>query len=203
MHKKPHFGRRIVFIEALVSIFNSLNLKSKKMKTKATLLIGASVIALFSCEQSKYQETDRVAATTNLEKYVDSVDMAVKARPVHDWSMIDSRYNGLESRADEVYKDLKYEEDGLEVIENRYETIVSTGKREQKNFEETAEMHMTNVENWSKMKSENMKKGVKNAANDVENAAKESMNWLESNMDKLDNDRKDNYARIKIDLDKN
>lgn len=173
------------------------------MKSKATLLIGASVFALFSCERSKYQETDRVAATTNLEEFVDSVDMAVKDRPVHDWSVINSRYNQLESRADEVYKDLKYQEDGLVVIENRYETIVSTGKREQENFEETADMHMKNVENWSKMKGENMEKGVKNASNEIETAAMESMNWLESNMDKLGNDTRDNYSRIKVDLDKN
>ncbi len=172
------------------------------MKLRATLIIGASTIALFSCERSKYQETDRVAATTNLEEFVDSVDMAVKAHPVHDWSQINSRYNQLESRADEVYKDLKYEEDGLDVIENRYETIVSTGKREQENFEETAEMHMKNVENWSKMKAENMKKGVKNASNDIEKAAMESMNWLEANMDKLGKDIRDNYSKIKIDLEK-
>lgn len=172
------------------------------MKLKATLIIGASAISLFSCETNKYQETDRVVATTNLEDFVDSVDMAVKARPVHDWSVINTRFNELDSRADEVYKDLKYQEDGLVVLGDRYETIVSTGKREQENFEETTAMHMKNVENWSKMKAENLSKGVKNASNDVEKASMESMNWLEANMDKLGNDTKDNYTKIKIDLEK-
>ncbi len=173
------------------------------MKSKVILLIGASVIALFSCETNKYKETDRVIATTNLEDFIDSVDMAVKARPVHDWSVINTRYNQLDSRADEVYKDLKYQEDGLEVLENRYETIVSTGKREQENFEETTAMHMKNVENWSKMKAENLKKGVKNASNDIEKASMESMNWLETNMDKLEKNTQENYSKIKIDLEKN
>lgn len=172
------------------------------MKLKATLLIGASVCALFSCETNKYQETDRVEATTNLENFVDSVETAVKARPVHDWSLINTRYNALESRADEVYKDLEYEEDGLEMLEDRYETIVSTGKREQENFEETTAMHMKNVENWNKMKAENLSKGVKNASNDIESAAKESMNWLETNMDKLGDETKETYNKIKVDLEK-
>lgn len=172
------------------------------MKLKATLLIGASVCALFSCETNKYQETDRVEATANLENFVDSVETAVKARPVHDWSLINTRYNQLESRADEVYKDLKYEEGGLEVLEDRYETIVSTGKREQENFEETTAMHMKNVENWNNMKAENLKKGVKNASNDIETAAKESMNWLETNMDKLGNETRETYNKIKVDLEK-
>lgn len=172
------------------------------MKLKATLLIGASACALFSCETNKYQETDRVEATTNLENFVDSVETAVKTRPVHDWSMINTRYNTLESRADEVYKDLEYEENGLEMLEDRYETIISTGKREQENFEETTAMHLKNVESWNKMKAENLSKGVKNASNDIELAAQESMNWLETNMDKLGDETKETYNKIKVDLEK-
>lgn len=172
------------------------------MNLKSTILAGASVCALFACETNKYEETDRVEATTNLENFVDSVEMAVKARSDHDWSLINTRYNSLESRADEVYKDLKYEEGGLEILEDRYETIVSTGKREQQNFEETTAMHMKNVENWTKMRAENLDKGVKNASNDIEIAAKESMIWLETNMDKLSNETRETFTKIKVDLEK-
>ena len=90
------------------------------MKTQATLIIGAAVLAITSCDTKNYTEQDRLEATTNLKNYVDSVESAVKIVPVHNWSVIDERYDSLDSRAEKVYNDLKVDDDNLEMIEERY-----------------------------------------------------------------------------------
>jgi hypothetical protein len=172
------------------------------MKTKATLIIGAAVatVALYSCETKNYTEADRVTATTNLENYVDSVENAIQVMPVHNWSVIDERYDSLESRAEKVYEDLNVEDDNLEMIEERYEVAVKNAKTEAENFERTAKMHMDNVDTWWGKTSADMKEGSKVIANDIEDATKESMDWLDKNFEKLSDDTKKKYEEITMNL---
>lgn len=173
-----------------------------KMKTKATLIIGASALAMFSCDTKNYTEQDRVEVTTNLENYVDSVETAVQIIPVHNWSVIDERYDSLDSRAEKVYNDLKVENDNIEMLEERYETAIKNGKAEEENFERTADMHMKNVETWWDKTSADIEKGTKNTAEDLEEATQESMDWLEKNFDKLGDETKKKYEEITMKLHK-
>ncbi|PZX54749.1 hypothetical protein [Algoriphagus chordae] len=172
------------------------------MKTKATLLIGTAVLALESCETKNYTEEDRITVTTNLENYVDSVESAVQMVPVHNWSLIDERYDSLDSRAEKVYNDLKVEDDNLEMIEERYETAVKNGKAQAENFERTADMHMNNVETWWDKTTADVEKGTKNTAEDIEDATQESLDWLEKNFDKLSDDTKKKYEEVTMKLQK-
>jgi len=172
------------------------------MKTKAILTIGAAVVALYSCDTKNYTEADRVQVTKNLENYVDSVENAVKMVPVHNWSVIDERYDSLDSRAEKVYKDLDIEDDNLEMIEERYEVAVKNGKAEAENFERTADMHMKNVETWWDKTTAEIEKGAKNTADDIEDTTQESMDWLEKNFDKLDDNSKKKYEEITLKLRK-
>ncbi|REG88644.1 hypothetical protein [Algoriphagus antarcticus] len=172
------------------------------MKTKATLIIGAAVVAMYSCDTKNYTEQDRVEVTTNLENYVDSVENAVQMVPVHNWSMIDERYDSLDSRAEKVYNDLEVEDDNLEMIEERYELAVKNGKAEADNFDRTAKMHMENVETWWDKTSSDIEKGTKRTADDIEEATQESMTWLEQNFDNLSDDYKKKYEDITMNLNK-
>ena len=163
------------------------------MKTKANLIIGAAVatVALYSCDTKNYTEQDRIEVTSNLENYVDSVENAVQMIPVHNWSVIDERYDSLDARAEKIYNDLKVEDDNIEILEERYETAVKNGKAEEENFERTADMHMKNVETW-----------WDKTADDIEEATQESMDWLEKNFDKLGDESKKKYEEITMKLHK-
>ncbi|MEB2777169.1 hypothetical protein SYJ56_17775 [Algoriphagus sp. D3-2-R+10] len=172
------------------------------MKTKATLIIGAAVVAMYSCDTKNYTEADRLQATENLENYVDSVETAVKVMPVHNWSLIDERYDSLDSRAEKVYNDLEAEDDNLEMIEERYEIVVKNAKAEAENFERTANMHLENVETWWDKASENMESGAKNTTEEIEETTQESLDWLEQNFDKLGDETKKKYEEITLNLRK-
>ncbi|MEP2350039.1 MAG: hypothetical protein ABJH96_19780, partial [Algoriphagus sp.] len=168
------------------------------MKTKATLVLGAVVatVTLYSCDTKNYTEADRVTVTNNLENYVDSVENAVKMTPVHNWDMIDERFDSLESRAEKVYEDLDIEDNNIEMLEERYEVAVKNAKTEAENFERTAKMHMDNVDNWWGKTSADMKEGTKVIAADIEDATKESLNWLDENFDKLSDETRRKYEEI-------
>jgi len=172
------------------------------MKTKATLIIGASVIAMFSCDTRNYTEEDRVRVTEELESYVDSVESAVQTIPVHNWEKIDERYDSLDSRAEKVYNDLKTEDNNLAMLEERYETVIKNAKTESENFERTADMHMKNVETWWDKTSADVEKGATNTGEEIEQATKESLDWLEKNFDKLSDDSKRKYEEIRAELKK-
>lgn len=172
------------------------------MKIKSTLLIGTACIAVFACETKNYTEQDRLTATANLSAFVDSVETAVNASPVHDWSVIDSRYDSLESRSNKIYSDLKAEETELDILETRYETAIENGKRSAENFEKTADMHIQNIENWwettSKAPSAKRAATIKN----IESTTKESLDWLEANFDKLNENRRGKYTKVTTELGK-
>ncbi|MDR7129638.1 hypothetical protein J2X69_001983 [Algoriphagus sp. 4150] len=170
------------------------------MKTKATLIIGAAVVAMYSCDTKNYTEEDRIQVTENLENFVDSVENVVKIVPVHNWSVIEERYDSLDSRAEKVYKDLQIEDGNLEMIEERYETVVKNAKAESENFERTASMHMENVESWWKKTTDDAEKGAKNTSKDIEEATQESLTWLEQNFDKLGDESKKKYEEITKEL---
>ncbi|WP_192350679.1 hypothetical protein [Algoriphagus sp. Y33] len=172
------------------------------MKTKVTLIIGAAVVAMYSCDTKNYTEEDRIQVTENLKNYVDSVESAVKIVPVHNWSVIEERYDSLDSRAEKVYNDLKVEDENLEMIEERYETVVKNAKAESENFERTAKMHMDNVESWWDKTTANVEKGAKNTSEDIEEATQESLTWLEKNFDKLGDESKKKYEEITKELHK-
>jgi hypothetical protein len=166
------------------------------MKIKSSLLIGSACIAVFACQTNKYTEQDRVTATANLNSYVDSVEMAVKASPTHDWSIIDSRFDSLESRADKIYKDLKAESTEVDLIETRYETAIENAKRTEENFQKTAEMHLQNVEKWweTTAKEPTAKRALTIA--NIESTTKESLNWLEANFNNLKEESREKYNKF-------
>lgn len=172
------------------------------MKTKSTLLIGAALVSVFACETREYSEQDRIEVTSNLENYVDSLETAVKIVSVHNWSVIDEHYDSLDSKAEVIYKDLNADDEKIEMIENRYEMIVEKGKNEQQIFEETADMHMKNVELWSKKTSENIEKGTKNTLDDIEETTQESISWLEQNFEKLSKKSQKKFEEIRVELEK-
>jgi hypothetical protein len=172
------------------------------MKIKSALVIGTVCIAMFSCERSTYTEQDRLTVTSDLNAFVDSVEMAVDASPVHDWSVIDSRYDSLESRSDKIYTDLKAEKTELDLIENRYETATDNGKRSAENFEKTAEMHLENVEKWWETTSKEPTATRAKTIENIEASTKESFDWLEANFDKLSENSREKYNKIKNELGK-
>lgn len=172
------------------------------MKIKSTLLIGTACIAMFSCETNTYTEQDRITVTSDLNAFVDSVETAINASPVHDWSVIDSRYDSLESRSDKIYADLKAEETELDIIENRYETAIDNGKRSAENFEKTAEMHLANVEKWWETTSKEPTATRAKTIQNIESTTKESLDWLEANFDRLGENSREKYNKVVNELGK-
>ncbi len=172
------------------------------MKTKSTLLIGAALVIVFACETKQYSEQDKLDVTANLQSFVDSVETAVKIVPVHNWNAIDERYDSLDSKAEAVYSDLNADDQQIEMIETRYETIVENAKNEQELFQKTVDMHMNNIETWWDKTSENIEKGTENTVEDIEEATQESLDWLEKNFDKLSDESKEKYEKIKSELEK-
>lgn len=172
------------------------------MKIKSTLLIGTACIAMFSCETNTYTEQDRLTVTSDLNAFVDSVETAINASPVHDWSVIDSRYDSLESRSDKIYTDLKAEETELDIIENRYETAIDNGKRSAENFEKTAEMHLANVEKWWETTSKEPTATRAKTIQNIESTTKESLDWLEANFDRLGENSREKYNKVVNELGK-
>lgn len=172
------------------------------MKTKSTLLIGSVLIAVFACDTKQYDEQDKVEVTTNLENYVDSIETAVKIVPVHNWTAIDQKYDSLDNKAENVYKDLNADDQQIELIETRYETIVEKGKTDQEMFEETADMHMKNVETWWEKTTDDVEKGTENTIEDIEDATQESLDWLEKNFEKLSDESKKKVEEIRQGLEK-
>lgn len=172
------------------------------MKIKSTLLIGSACIAMFSCETNTYTEQDRLTVTSDLNTFVDSVETAINTSPVHDWSVIDSRYDSLESRSDKIYADLKAEETELDLIENRYETAIDNGKRSAENFEKTAEMHLENVEKWWETTSKEPTATRAKTIENIESTTKESLDWLETNFDKLGESSREKYNKVVYELGK-
>lgn len=188
----------------MVDVLHNINRNQPQftMKTKSTLLIGATFVTVFACETKQYDEQDKLDVTANLQSYVDSVESAVKIIPVHNWTAIEERFDSLDNKAEAVYNDLNADDQQIEMIETRYETIVENAKNEQELFEETAEMHMKNVETWWDKTSENIEKGSKNTLEDIEDATQESLDWLEKNFDKLGDESKEKFEKIKNELEK-
>lgn len=174
------------------------------MKTKATLIIGASILTMFACDTKNYTEQDRVRVTNDLESYVDSLETAVKIIPVsnNNWDKIDERYDSLDSRAEKVYRDLDADDEKLEILEQRYETAVDNAKTETKNFEKTAEMHMDNVEAWWDKSAADVEKSTTKTGDKIEEATQESLDWLEKNFDKLSDNTRKEYEEIATKLHK-
>lgn len=166
------------------------------MKIKSNLLIGSACIAMFACETTTYTEQDRLTVTSDLNAFVDSVETAINASPVHDWSVIDSRYDSLESRSNRIYADLKAEETELDVVETRYETAIENGKRSAENFEKTAEMHLANVEKWWETASKEPTATRAKTIENLESTTKESLDWLEANFDKLGETSREKYNKV-------
>ncbi|MBN3519605.1 hypothetical protein JYB62_06275 [Algoriphagus lutimaris] len=172
------------------------------MRTKSTLLISAALLSVFACETKQYNEQDKAEVTANLEDYVDSIETAVKIVPVHNWTAIDQKYDSLDSKAEIVYKDINADDQQIELIEIRYETIVEKGKTDQEMFEETADMHMKNLEAWWEKTSGKVEKGTENTVEEIEEASQESLNWLEKNFDKLSKESKKKVEEIRKELEK-
>ncbi len=172
------------------------------MKTKATLLIGSAMIAVFSCDTKTYSEEDRVEAMNSLNSYVDSVDNAVSILPTHDWSKIENRFENLEDHAEKIYTDLNIEDDQLEETESRFEVIVESGKKEEENFQKTAEMHLDNIENWWNKTGGNVEKTSVKTTEEMEDVTKKSMDWLDVNFEKLGEEAKEEFNKFKYELSK-
>lgn len=173
------------------------------MKTKLTLLAGASMLTIFSCESNKYSDVDQVKATSDLETFVDSVETAAQMRPLPDWSVTDKRFGKLESTAQEINKDLGVEDTGVIALKERYQDAVADAKQEAENFDRSADLHMKNVEAWWDNKSKEMKTGTKIASTEIETSTKESMDWLTANFDNLSDDAKEKFTKISTDVSLN
>ncbi len=171
------------------------------MKTKAILILAAGMIALYSCNSTNYTESDRLQAMNKLNNYVDSVETAVDLLPTHDWDKIENRYEVLEDSAELVYNELKIEDEMLILTEARFELIVAEGKKEEANFRETAEMHLKNVENWWNKTKGNVVDATKNTSEDIDEAAKQSRAWLEANFDKLKEETREQYGKLKSEFE--
>lgn len=164
--------------------------------------MGTACIAVFACETKTYTEQDRVTATANLNAFVDSVETSIKTTPTHDWGLISTRFDSLESRADKVYKDLKMETTEVELIETRYETAIENAKRTEENFHKTAEMHLQNIEKWWETTSkEPTATRAKTIAN-IESTTKESLDWLEKNFNNLSETSREKYNKVLTELGK-
>lgn len=172
------------------------------MKIKTTLLIGTACIAVFACETNTYTEADRLTVTADLNAFVDSVETALSIGPVHNWSLIDSRFDSLESRSNRIYTDLEAEETELDIIETRYETAIDNGKRSAENFEKTAEMHLSNVEKWWETTSKEPTATRAITIANIESTTKESLDWLEKNFNNLSENSKEKYNKIVDELGK-
>ncbi len=173
------------------------------MKTKLTLLAGASMLTIFSCDSNKYSEVDQVKATSDLETFVDSVETVAQMRPLPDWSITDKRFGELESTAKEINKDLGVEDIAVLSLEERYQDAVADAKQEAENFDRSADLHMKNVEAWWDNKSKEMKTGTKIASTEIEASTKESLDWLTANFENLSDDAKEKFTKISTDVSLN
>jgi hypothetical protein len=172
------------------------------MKIKSTLLIGTACIAVFACETNKYTEQDRITATKDLTTFVDSVERALSSSPVHDWRIIDSRFDSLESRSNRIYTDLKSEKTELDILETRYETAIENAKRTEENFQKTAEMHIQNIEKWWETTSKEPTAKRKLTIQNIESTTKGSFDWLEANLNNLGESSREKYNRVLMEIKK-
>ena len=169
----------------------------KNTKTKATL-IGCSLLMIISCDP-KEKSADKEILTSNLENYVDSIETAVRVNLEHNWNEIDRRYKNMKSEADKAY-DLSDDKSRLEQLESRYQEIIDSGKRNFDKIKNNSEMHMERLEKWWNNATVEAKTAAKNSGESLESGVKESMEWLEENFEKLGENIKTRYQKIKNEL---
>lgn len=166
------------------------------MKTTSLMIVGGALMIMISCDNTE-RDNERKEAKDNIESFVDSVETAATDKIGHNWTELDRRYKALEQRAETAYinaEDRDLEE--LREIEADYEEAKIEGKKMEVEMTHTSEMHMESVETWREDRSN---ASAENSANDMDDTIQESVDWLEDNFEKLGNDIRTRYERIRAD----
>ena len=169
------------------------------MKTTKLMILGGALLMMISCDNTQ-RDTERKEAKDDLKSFVDSVDRVADERVDHDWAELDRRYNVLEQRAETAF--MNAEDKGLEElreIEADYEEAKIEARTKAVEMTETTEMHLARVESWREGRT-SATAGTTNTTEDMDDTVKESVDWLEENFEKLGNDLKTRYDRIRADV---
>jgi hypothetical protein len=174
------------------------------MNTTKLMIVGAALLMTISCDNTQ-RDKERKEAKDNLKSFVDSVDRVADDRADHNWSELDRRYSQLEQRAETAY--INAEENDLEdlrKIKAKYEEAKIEVKMKEVEMKEKSEMHISRLEAWRESRTADSTKnpttGNKNTSDDMDGTMKESVDWLEDNFEKLGNDMRVRYDRIRADL---
>ncbi|MBW3468538.1 hypothetical protein [Arthrospiribacter ruber] len=166
------------------------------------IILGIGMgLCIISCEQ-KGKTEQQEKSVDRLENFVDSVETAVNREANHNWTVLDNRYNKLVSNVEASYDDSKEKaREKYEDLEERYEEAKVEARNKTAKMQEDAERHMSNVESWWERNTARAQQGTRNTMDDIEEGAKDSWEWLEKNTDKLGDDIRARYEKIKSDLE--
>lgn len=185
------------------------------MKTTKLMIVGGALLMMISCDNNE-RNSERNEAKDNLKSFVDSVDRVADDRANHNWTELDRRYSALEQRAETAYinaddRDLE----DLRKIKAEYEEAKIEGKKKEVEMTQTSEMHIERIESWRETRgttaagtgnsntstgNRNTTTDNRNNSDDMDNTVKESVDWLEDNFEKLGNDTRTRYERIRADV---
>ncbi len=170
------------------------------MKTTKLMIMSGALLMMISCDNNE-RDNERKEAKDNLESFVDSVEKVADDRADHNWNELDRRYNSLEQRAETAYvnSDDKDRED-LRKIEARYEEAKIEGKKKEVEMNQKAEMHIGRIESWRENRTTATANRNTNNRDDMDDTVKESVDWLEDNFEKLGNDMRARYERVRADV---
>jgi hypothetical protein len=171
------------------------------MKTTKLMIVGGALLMMISCDNNE-RNNERNEAKDDLKSFVDSVDRVADERADHNWTELDRRYSALEQRAETAYIDADDKDlEDLREIKAKYEEAKIEGRKKEVEMTQTSEMHIERVESWRETRGTTAA-GTENRNNsdDMDSTVKESVDWLEDNFEKLGNEIKTRYERIRADV---
>ncbi|WP_158857459.1 hypothetical protein [Lunatibacter salilacus] len=174
------------------------------MKTTNLMILSGALLMMISCDNSQ-RDNERKEAKDDLKSFVDSVDRVADDRTGHNWTALDNRYNTLEQRAETAYMNAEDKDlEDLREIKAKYEEAKIEGKKKEVEMTQTSEMHIQRVETWREGRTAagtaDVNTANRNTSDDMDDTVKESIDWLEDNFEKLGNDMRTRYERIRADV---
>ncbi|WP_373523036.1 hypothetical protein [Aquiflexum sp.] len=167
------------------------------MKTTKMMIVSGALFMMISCDNTE-RDNERKEAKDDLKSFVDSVDRVADERTDHNWTDLDRRYSNLEQRAETAYMNAEEEDlEDLREIQVKYEEAKIEGKKKEFEMNEKSEMHLSRVETWRESRTTSANR---NTSEDIDDTVKESIDWLEDNFEKLGNDIRARYERIRADV---
>jgi len=172
------------------------------MKFTTSIMIFVSAALFWSCDQGS--SNDGEEAVERLETYVDSVETELTADTKHDWAVIESEYKKLKVDAESAVENATgQEQTKVDKLGDRFEKAKADAEMRAEQFEAQAEKHLDQAGNWFEKAADNVEDQTDNVGKQTKEGFNESMNWLEKNYEKLEDSAKEQYDKMKAEMEMN